>query len=207
MTHGGQELAFRAIGGFGRFDRNAKLLFGAAQLVGNSRQVLIGSRQFPCPFLGRGRPIGNASFERLVERLQLVEAFRAVLKKCLRLLGIDEIPVAQLDGLELIIVGYSGDLYVSPNETVRSEYLRLISEEDELRSIYTKHADVSATTRDGFEVRIHLNAGLSADTDIAHSSGADGVGLYRTEIPFMMEAQFPSEEAQYHIYRKVLESL
>ncbi|RCU45774.1 MULTISPECIES: phosphoenolpyruvate--protein phosphotransferase [Corallincola] len=122
------------------------------------------------------------------------------------LLGIEEVPVAQLDGLELIIDGYSGELYVSPNEAVLSEYRRLIGEEDELRSVYTKQADLSATTPDGFEVRIHLNAGLSADTDIAHSSGADGVGLYRTEIPFMMEDRFPSEEAQFNIYRKVLQS-
>ncbi|MFD2097222.1 phosphoenolpyruvate--protein phosphotransferase [Corallincola platygyrae] len=122
------------------------------------------------------------------------------------LLGIEEVPVSQLDDLELIIDGYSGDLYVSPNDAIKNEYQRLIAEEVELRSIYTKEADLSATTPDGFEVRIHLNAGLSADTDIGHSSGADGVGLYRTEIPFMMEDRFPSEETQYHIYRKVLES-
>lgn len=61
-----------------------------------------------------------------------------------------------------------------------------------------------ACTLDGARIELLLNAGLSADTSIAVNQGVDGVGLYRTEISFLLQHRFPSEEEQTQQYRHVL---
>nr|WP_269808495.1 putative PEP-binding protein [Enterovibrio nigricans] len=106
----------------------------------------------------------------------------------------------------LILDGFKGKVLVEPTEPVRAEYERLRDEELELQqeveSAFTKHTK----TADGVRVEIHLNAGLSADTSIAINRGVDGVGLYRTEVPFLMQRSFPSEEEQVNQYRSILDS-
>ena len=61
-----------------------------------------------------------------------------------------------------------------------------------------------ACTKDNQRIEILLNAGLSADTNIAENQGVDGVGLYRTEISFLLQHRFPSEEEQTQQYQAVL---
>jgi phosphotransferase system enzyme I (PtsP) len=56
-------------------------------------------------------------------------------------------------------------------------------------------------------VPVYLNSGLLADVDTASQINADGIGLYRTEFPFMIREQFPSEHEQFKIYRRILESV
>ncbi len=121
-------------------------------------------------------------------------------------LGVEDLPLNRIQGAQVIIDGYSGELYVEPGEAIRREYQRLIAEEQQLHSSYMREAALAATTPDGHEVRILLNGGLSADTELGQAQGADGIGLYRTEIPFLMQDRFPSEEAQETLYRQVLES-
>jgi phosphotransferase system enzyme I (PtsP) len=61
-------------------------------------------------------------------------------------------------------------------------------------------------TRDGVRINLFANTGLISDLTPCLNSGAEGIGLYRTEIPFQIRDRFPSEEEQYDIYRQVLES-
>ncbi|MBQ1785064.1 MAG: phosphoenolpyruvate--protein phosphotransferase [Gammaproteobacteria bacterium] len=121
-------------------------------------------------------------------------------------LGIQEFPLSGLSGTELIIDGYAGEIFVDPPEAIRAEYQRLVVEETELRNYFLVEADLPAVTPDGHAVAIHLNAGLSADTEVGQAQGAEGVGLYRTEIPFMMQDRFPSEQTQADIYQQVMAS-
>lgn len=121
-------------------------------------------------------------------------------------LGIQEFPLSGLSGTELIIDGYAGEIFVDPPEAIRFEYQRLVVEETELRNYFLVEADLPAVTPDGHAVAIHLNAGLSADTEVGQAQGAEGVGLYRTEIPFMMQDRFPSEQTQADIYQQVMAS-
>lgn len=121
-------------------------------------------------------------------------------------LGIQEFPLSGLSGTELIIDGYAGEIFVDPPEAIRFEYQRLVVEETELRNHFLVEADLAAVTPDGHAVAIHLNAGLSADTEVGQAQGAEGVGLYRTEIPFMMQDRFPSEQTQADIYQQVMAS-
>ena len=65
-------------------------------------------------------------------------------------------------------------------------------------------ADQPAVTTDGFRVTLLANTGLLADATPGLRRGAGGVGLYRSEIPFMIRSDFPSEDEQVEIYRQIL---
>ncbi|MDD9175456.1 phosphoenolpyruvate--protein phosphotransferase [Aliivibrio sp. S2TY2] len=105
-----------------------------------------------------------------------------------------------------IVDGYSGLLYIKPTEALTQEYIELQNEEIALSELITQDLDKPTLTLDGHLMKIHLNAGLSADSSIAVNQGVDGVGLYRTEIPFLLHQRFPSEEEQYLQYKAILET-
>lgn len=120
--------------------------------------------------------------------------------------GVSELPVMQLDGSQLVADGYSGKVYLSPSETVIKEYSRLISQEEELFEEIRELNGKPATTKDGINIPLYANTGLVADITPSKQSGAEGIGLYRTEYPFMIRQRFPGEEEQSKIYREVLEA-
>jgi len=114
--------------------------------------------------------------------------------------------INKLRGCELILDGYSAELFVEPDKIVRDEYLALLAQESELNTLVQQDLDKPALSLDSVEVEMLINAGLSADSDIAINAGADGVGLYRTEVPFLMQDRFPSEDEQFMRYRDILNS-
>lgn len=120
--------------------------------------------------------------------------------------GVSDLPVARVDGRELVVDGYRGNVYVSPPATVREEYLRLVREEEELTAGLDELRDLPAITPDGIRVPLYANAGLLSDITPSLRYGAEGIGLYRTEFPFMIRSRFPGEEEQRQIYRQVLEA-
>ncbi|MDR2877348.1 MAG: phosphoenolpyruvate--protein phosphotransferase [Chromatiales bacterium] len=122
-------------------------------------------------------------------------------------LGLSELPVTRVDGSELVVDGYRGWIYVSPSATVRAEYERLIGEEQQLTAGLEELRDLPAVTLDGIHVPLYANAGLVSDVMPSLRHGAEGIGLYRTEFPFMVRNRFPGEEEQLRIYRQVLEAL
>lgn len=121
-------------------------------------------------------------------------------------MGVEGLPAPRLDGQQLVIDGYRGRVYVRPTETVLAEFERLEREEAELASEMASLADQPAETPDGVHVPLYVNSGLLADIAPSLRSGADGVGLYRTEIPFLVRDGFPGEDEQARIYAQVLQS-
>ncbi|PSJ39311.1 phosphoenolpyruvate--protein phosphotransferase [Zobellella taiwanensis] len=111
-----------------------------------------------------------------------------------------------LEEKQLIVDGYGGELLVEPVASVLREYRQLMAEEAQMDELFATVRQEPSQTLDGVRVSLLLNAGLSADTDIAMNDTADGVGLFRTEIPFMMRDRFPSEQEQVASYRRVLTS-
>ncbi|GAA3547091.1 phosphoenolpyruvate--protein phosphotransferase [Zobellella aerophila] len=111
-----------------------------------------------------------------------------------------------LEDKTLIVDGYSGELLVEPIKSVLREYKRLIAEEEQMSELFATVRRERSETLDGVKISLLLNAGLSADTEIAMNDAADGVGLFRTEIPFMMRDRFPSELEQAANYRRILTS-
>ncbi len=119
-------------------------------------------------------------------------------------LGIEGMKISQLEGEELIIDGYYGQLYRAPSDALRHEFITLIQEENEFDKQLETLRDMPAETLDKHAIKLLANTGLSPEIGRALTSGAEGVGLYRTEVPFMTRDRFPSEEEQRLIYRQLL---
>ena len=120
--------------------------------------------------------------------------------------GVKDLPVTRVEGRTLIADGYNGRVYVSPSQSVLAEYGRLEKEEAELTSGLEELSDKPAETPDGFRIPLYANTGLLSDISPSLLSGAEGIGLYRTEFPFMVRDRFPSEDEQFRIYRQAIEA-
>jgi phosphotransferase system enzyme I (PtsP) len=121
-------------------------------------------------------------------------------------MGFDDLPVGRLEGQELVVDGYQARLFVRPSAAVRKEFQRLQREEAELSNELQELARQPAETPDGVRVPLYANTGLLADITPSLRCGAEGVGLYRTEVPFLIRDRFPGEEEQRRTYRQVLEA-
>ena len=121
-------------------------------------------------------------------------------------MGATDLPVGKIDGRTIIADGYSGRVFISPTEKVINEFQRLIDEEAALSDELMALRDLPAQTEDGIKISLLANSGLLSDITPSLQSGAEGIGLYRTEFPFMERQTFPSEDEQRSIYRQVLES-
>ena len=121
-------------------------------------------------------------------------------------MGALDLPYTRMDGLELIVDGNHGEVYSNPSTELRRQYLELISEERELVQGLEKLRDVPCVTPDGHRMPLWVNTGLLADVARSLDRGAEGVGLYRTEVPFMIQDRFPSEKEQQATYREQLQA-
>lgn len=121
-------------------------------------------------------------------------------------MGATDLPVGKVDGRLLIADGYSGRIFISPSEKIQKEFKELLRQEESLSDELTALRDLPAQTEDGIKISLLANSGLLSDITPSLQSGAEGIGLYRTEFPFMSRQKFPSEEEQRNIYRQVLES-
>ncbi|MCT7359378.1 phosphoenolpyruvate--protein phosphotransferase [Thalassolituus pacificus] len=121
-------------------------------------------------------------------------------------MGVVDVPYAQLHGLELIVDGYRGQIFSSPNDELREQYQAIFDEEQALQKDLQVLRDKPAETLDGHRIPLWVNTGLITDAVRSLERGAEGVGLYRTEVPFMMKDRFPSESEQQKIYRQQLDT-
>ncbi|GAA0821794.1 hypothetical protein GCM10009111_29290 [Colwellia asteriadis] len=120
------------------------------------------------------------------------------------IMGVNASVLNQLHQKEVIIDGYSGELFVNPDDSLKKEYQYLLSQEEALSDKVMEVVDLPCETSDGHTIELLLNAGLSASFEQSSHIGAAGIGLYRTEVPFMNRHCFPSEQEQTLLYRKVL---
>lgn len=104
----------------------------------------------------------------------------------------------------VIVDGNSGVVYVNPGAEVLHEYQRLDREYRAFNRDLEGIHDLPAETRDGVRVALCANVGLLSDLSFARRHGAEGIGLYRTEIPFLTYHDFPGEEEQFDLYRRVI---
>lgn len=122
------------------------------------------------------------------------------------IMGAVDIPFTQLEGHELIVDGYRGTIIVDPSDALREQYQAIIEEDKELVAGLETLKDLPCETTDNHRVALWVNTGLKADAMRSIERGAEGVGLYRTEVPFMLRDRFPSEEEQRVAYRDQLEA-
>ncbi|HXH04195.1 MAG TPA: phosphoenolpyruvate--protein phosphotransferase [Candidatus Competibacteraceae bacterium] len=121
--------------------------------------------------------------------------------------GVNSSALGRLHGREVVVDGYAARVCVQPGPALRDEYLRLIREEAELSRGLQELKHLPAQTPDGHIIPLYANTGLYADIAAARDSGAEGVGLFRSEMQFFLRDRFPVEEEQTAIYRQVLEAM
>ncbi len=121
-------------------------------------------------------------------------------------MGVRGLKIEQLSRRAMIVDGYYGHVFISPSKALLAEYKQLIQEEDKLNQSLESLRDKPAETTDNYRVSLQVNTGLAMDAGLSMSVGAEGVGLYRSEIPFMSRDRFPSEDEQCIIYRQILKA-
>jgi phosphotransferase system, enzyme I, PtsP len=104
----------------------------------------------------------------------------------------------------LIIDGRAGVIYHEPSDLIIREYQRLADEKAMQYGRLEAIRQAKAQTPDGFEMRLGANISLLSDFELVEKYGADHIGLYRTEFPFLVRERFPSENEQMDLYRRVL---
>jgi phosphotransferase system enzyme I (PtsP) len=120
-------------------------------------------------------------------------------------MGVSDLPVGRVEGRELVADGYRGRIYVAPGQAVRAEYQRLAEDDRALSDELQTLKDLPAETTDGYQIPLYLNTGLVSEHRPMGIEESAGVGLYRTELPFIVRDSFPGEAAQMSNYRTVLE--
>ena len=119
--------------------------------------------------------------------------------------GIGDVVGMMEAGDRVAVDADNGQVFVRPGEEVEGNFLQSMAARDERRAGFAAMRDLPPTSRDGVEIDLNINAGLLIDIGQAANVGAVGVGLYRTEIPFMVRSRFPEVDDQERLYRRALD--
>ncbi len=111
------------------------------------------------------------------------------------------------EGDHLIVDGNAGVVFVNPSPEVEGEYDRLIQEYRAFNRDLETLRDLPAETTDGHRVALSANIGLLGDIPLARMHGAEGIGLYRTEVAFLSHRDFLTEDEQIELYRRAVERM
>lgn len=119
-------------------------------------------------------------------------------------MGLNKVSINLLNRKELFVDGYSGEVTLNLTDLARSEFQGLIAQEEALQAKIALESNNPSVSQDGIPISLLVNTGLSASVEMDQFVQGDGVGLYRTEIPFMMRERFPSEKEQCDLYHSLL---
>ena len=104
----------------------------------------------------------------------------------------------------IVVDGENAQVFLRPGEEVREQVDRSLRARLTQKARFAIDRDKPCVTRDDTTISLLLNAGLLIDLPQLAATGADGIGLFRTEIPFMTRREFPDVESQYELYQRVL---
>lgn len=121
-------------------------------------------------------------------------------------MGAVDLPYRGLEHAKLIVDGYNGEVYANPSAELENHFETVRHEEQQLSRELEALCDQPCESADRHRVPLLVNTGLMSDVAKSLDRGAEGVGLYRTEIPFLLRDRFPSEEEQRQMYREQLEA-
>ncbi|WP_374990186.1 phosphoenolpyruvate--protein phosphotransferase [Brevundimonas sp.] len=120
-----------------------------------------------------------------------------------RLMGLRD----RLSEGDLVIVdGESGETYLRPRPDMLSAVQSRMLVRSERQAEFAKLRDVAAVTLDGTRITVLANAGLAVDLENLDATGAEGIGLFRTEFPFMVSEELPRLDSQTALYKLVLDT-
>ncbi len=110
------------------------------------------------------------------------------------------------EGDHMLLDGDGASVTVRPAQGQISAFEARFARNKEKQAGYAKLRDVEPITRDGQRIEVMMNAGLRDDVGMVSVTGADGIGLYRTEFQFLVSAALPARERQMRLYREVLDA-
>ena len=110
------------------------------------------------------------------------------------------------DGEPILVDGDNGSVIIRPNRALTSGFEHRMALSQKRRAEFAAAKSLPARTKDGVKVSVMVNAGLAEDAAALAMTGADGIGLFRTEFQFLISATMPGRERQQRLYSKVLEA-
>ncbi len=114
---------------------------------------------------------------------------------------------SRLDGTERVVLdGAAGKLSINPTESELKEYRRRARREAEVQAELRQFATLEPVTKDGTRITLYANVDLPEEAETAAQSGAEGVGLMRTEFLVIGRATMPDEDEQYRAYARVVDA-
>ena len=108
-------------------------------------------------------------------------------------------------GEQIAVDGMDGYVYIRPSALVQEKFKAKIAERERLQAKLSELKELPAQTKDGVNVHLYLNVGLAFDLDYIDSTNCDGIGLYRTEIPFMASEMMPDVDRQISYYQELMD--
>ncbi len=111
------------------------------------------------------------------------------------------------DGKTGIVDGYTGMLYVEPDEETLAEYRAKKQEDEQKKRLLQELKGKANVTEDGREIKLYANIGSVSDTANALANDAGGIGLFRSEFLYLESEDYPGEEVQFAAYRTVAENM
>lgn len=111
------------------------------------------------------------------------------------------------DGTEAIVDGFTGEIFVEPDETTRQRLLEKQKADEEKKRLLLELKGKENVTKDGTKVNIYANIGSVDNIGAVLLNDAGGIGLFRSEFLYLENNDYPSEEQQFLVYKRVLESM
>ena len=121
-------------------------------------------------------------------------------------MGAIDIPLSEFNGKQLVIDGYNGKVYSNPSVELLARFQEMVNEQAQLSEELEAIKDLPAETLDKHRIGLWVNIGMVTDSATAKERGAEGIGLFRTEVPFLLKDRFPTEREQTEIYRPQLDA-
>ena len=121
-------------------------------------------------------------------------------------MGAIDLPYTLLQDREVVVDGYNGTVHLNPLPEIKQRFQEVLDQDRALSRDLESLRHLPCETLDGHRMPLWVNTGLMADVARSLEQGAEGVGLYRTEVPFLLRERFPTEEEQRQIYRNQLEA-
>jgi phosphotransferase system enzyme I (PtsP) len=114
--------------------------------------------------------------------------------------------LTRIDAFDLIVLDANAEqIILRPSEEIIELYTAAVDARTKQKAAYAAIRELPAVTKDGVKVTLNINAGFLLDMQGLADSNADGIGLYRTEMPFLAMPTLPDVKAQYALYKQVVD--
>ncbi|MCT4609607.1 MAG: phosphoenolpyruvate--protein phosphotransferase [Pelagimonas sp.] len=188
-------------------NRLLRILTGQGRETGSdmpSDPILIARNIGPAELLEYGRSLKGVVLEE-----GSVGSHAAIVARALAIplvIHADRITNEALNGDQILVDGEQGIVHLRPDDSVVGAFRDKMAMQAKAQERYASIRDKDCVTKDGTRVHLTMNAGLMADLPSLNSSGAEGVGLFRTELQFLLRNQMPKRTELADIYARVLDA-